>query len=155
MGESCNVGVIDTTKPEAFLPPKRDFDLQNMTPDEIAEAMNAEPKSLFPPEKNDDWDRVSVSDITVQMPEDHPFVATLSFKLMMGMSDRDLEFRKNSLERLKTNPEMAAGLSEEKQRMLVRTLEEMIEAGGYESTMFALMAKKGGEWKIVAITVPH
>ena len=33
-------------------------------------------------------------------------------------------------------------------------IEKVLKDGGHNASMLALMAKKGGEWKIVALTFP-
>jgi len=101
--------------------------------------------SLLPPEGNKDWEKITVSDISVSISSTHPSVATVTFGLMMKLGDDE----KQGMERMLAAKDVP--ITEEERKRA----EKVIKDGGFRSEMFALMAREGGKWKIVAMTMPQ
>ena len=102
------------------------------------------PEELLPPEGNDDWDNVRISDVKVQTSTTHPSVAVASFTLEFPLDAKTVARYKKMLE---ANP---AELGEAKKK----AFSKIVDDGALKTTMFAMFGRQLRKWKIVCITLP-
>ena len=100
--------------------------------------------TLLPPEGNDDWNQVEVSSINVEISSSHASVAIASLTLKHPLSEERITGMQDVL---KTRPEVF-GEAERK------TVEKRIADRAIHNSEFAMLALKGGKWKIVSMSVP-
>ena len=98
------------------------------------------PERFVPPEGNEKWDRITFCEERVELSPTHPSIAVVSFVFQMKMAKEDLKALQDHLSEL-----------DEGERKLA---EKMFTGGHARFSMFALMAKKRGQWKIVSMTFP-
>lgn len=103
-------------------------------------------KELLPPEGNDDWDKdkIKLSSIKTEVSATHPSVAMASFTLTFPLSDKKIA----SLETvLKLAPA-------ELDAVRKKALERMVADRAIHNSMFAMLARQSGRWKIVCMSFP-
>jgi hypothetical protein len=98
------------------------------------------PERLVPPKGNEKWDRITFSEQRVEISPTHRSIAVVSFVFKMKMTKEQLKGMEDHLPML-----------DEGQR---NQAEKMFKGGDARFSMFALMAKKRGQWKIVSMTFP-
>ena len=103
-----------------------------------------EPDEILPPEGNDDWDNVRISDVKVRISPTHGSVAMASFTLEAPLDARTIAAYK---EMLKSD---AAQLTEAQKK----ALSKVVDDGAFKSSMFAMLGRQAGAWRIVCITLP-
>jgi hypothetical protein len=103
------------------------------------------PNALLPPPTGFDYDKATISDLTVRVSETHPTVAAASYTLAIPIPDHALEELKAALDR------HAAIISPAQKA----AIEKMIEKKVLTGAMFALLAHRKGEWRIVSMTFPR
>ena len=101
-------------------------------------------KDLLPPPGNDDWEEVTISDISVRVSSTHPSVAAVSFVIDIPIDEEVLK----SLREISS--ETMASFDDETKKRIDQSLREKSN----RAAMFALLAKKRGEWKIVSLALP-
>jgi hypothetical protein len=99
---------------------------------------------LLPPEGNDDWQNLQVTDLKVNVSGTHPSVATVSYTVFHPLSPNQV----NALEQVLKAP--AAPLDESQRHEVSRRL---TDKGSRESEC-AMLALRDGRWRIVTISVP-
>jgi hypothetical protein len=106
-------------------------------------------QQLLPPEGNKDWEKLALSDVTVQISPTHPAVAMVSFVLAKKLSEQEVQGMKAALAEQKL-----VKITKEQRTML----ESMLQKKRLDNVMFALMGKDSkdrGRWKIIAMTFPR
>lgn len=104
----------------------------------------ADTAKLLPPEGNDDWQNLQVTDLKVSVTSTHPSVATVSYSVFHPLSARHLEALEDVL---KATPSPL----EEAQRLEVS---KRLEDKGSKESECAMLALRDGRWRIVSISVP-
>lgn len=100
--------------------------------------------TLLPPQGIEDFKHVTVADVSVHLSPTHPAAAMASFVIQLPL-------RGETLKALRNMPaDTMAQLDERRRRVLTRMLEDKSRT----ASMFALMAKRRGAWKIVSMTFP-
>jgi len=102
------------------------------------------PEEVLPPEANDDWDHVIVSDVKVRRSATHASVAMASFTVGLPLEAEVVASYREMLE------DRSLQLREA-QREALRT---MIDEGAANAEMFAMFARQDGTWRIVCISLP-
>lgn len=106
----------------------------------------SQPEKLLSPEGNRDFEGVTITDVKAKTSPAAPSVAIASLTLKLPVFEQ-------MIQRTRANPpspEMLAQMSPEQRKVFDRIL----QGDAPPLTMFALMAKRGGQWKIVAMTFP-
>ena len=103
-------------------------------------------KGLLPPKGNDDWKRenMKLSAVKVEVSPTHPSVAMASFTMVAPLSDKkvaDLE------KMLRSNPEL---FDDQRKKAAVKVIEQR----AIHNSMFAMLGKIDGKWKIVSMSFP-
>jgi hypothetical protein len=120
-------------------------------------------KTLFPPEGNDDWENVTISEMNVTISESVPSVAMVSFVLMMKLGDEEIK-RMEETVASEDPPPPPFSITKEEWKQARKRVERAIKDGGHRVELLALVvregsnarvARKDGRWKIVVITLPH
>ena len=101
-------------------------------------------KALLPPPGNDDWEKATISDICVQISSTHQSAAAVSFVINFPVDEKELKMLQEM------SSETMASLDDEHKKVLDQVLTEK----SHKASMFALLAKRRGEWKIVSMTLP-
>jgi len=101
-------------------------------------------EKLLPPEGNKDWEKITFTDIHVQVSPTTPSIAMVSYVAKMKMDEREWKAVQEN-----------KSLLEERAKKDQVDIEQIFKDGCANVSMFALMAKKKGEWKIVCMTFPH
>ncbi|MEW6157174.1 MAG: hypothetical protein AB1813_07050 [Verrucomicrobiota bacterium] len=104
----------------------------------------AETAKLLPPEGNNDWQNLQVTDVKVSLSSTHPTVATVSFSVFHPLSPNKLK----ALQDVLKTP--ASPLNESQRREISKRLAN----GGRKESECAMLALRGGRWRIVSISVP-
>jgi len=101
---------------------------------------------LLPPEGNDDWEkgRIKLSTIEVKISDTHPSVAMASFTLTLPLSDERVAD-------LSTVLRQAPAEFDEARRKAVA---KIISDRAIHNSMFAMLARQDGRWKIAAMSFP-
>ncbi len=104
----------------------------------------ADTAKLLPPEGNDDWQNLQVTDLKVSVASTHPSVATVSYSVFHPLSPRHIEALEDVLK---------APLSplEEAQRLEVS---KRLEDKGTKESECAMLVLRDGRWRIASISVP-
>jgi len=103
-------------------------------------------KKLLPPEGNRDWEegKIKLSSVKAEISSTHPSVAMASFTLTIPLeADRLADYQAL----LKRSPE---GFGVEQRRII----EKIVADRAIHNTMFAMLARQGGQWKIVSMSFP-
>ncbi len=109
----------------------------------VGEIDTADTKQLLP--SNDDWDHITISDVKVQTSTTDPFVATASFTLTRPLESKDALTYYEAL--LKSD---SIELSDAHKKHLAKLVDE----GTISNSMFAMLARQDGTWKIVCMSFP-
>jgi hypothetical protein len=99
---------------------------------------------LLPPEGNDDWQNLQLTDLRVNVSSTHPSVATVSYTVVHALSPTQVKELGEVL-KAPTSP-----LDEAQRRALARRLTD----GGIRESECAMLALREGRWRIVAFSVP-
>jgi hypothetical protein len=104
-------------------------------------------KALLPPEGNDDWDKdqVRLSAIKAEISASHPSVAMVSFTLTFPLSDERVAAFEGLL-RQKPGEFDAA-----RRKAVARIVADR----AIHNSMFAMLARQDGIWKIVCLSLPR
>jgi len=103
-------------------------------------------KGLLPPEGNDDWDKdkMKLSAIEVKLSGTHPSVAIASFTLEFPLSNQRVADLEAVLKQASAEFDEARRIAAEK----------IISDRAIHNSMFAMLARQDGRWKIVSMTFP-
>jgi hypothetical protein len=99
---------------------------------------------LLPPEGNDDWQNLQVTDLKVNVSSTHPSVATVSYAVYHPLSPNQVK----ALEEVLKAP--ASALDESQRHEVSRRLTDK----GSKESECAMLALRDGRWRIVTISVP-
>ncbi len=99
---------------------------------------------LLPPEGNDDWQNLQLTDLRVNLSSTHPSVATVSYTVLHSLSPTQV---KELGEVLKAP---ASPLDESQRREISKRLTDK----GLRESERAMLALRDGKWRIVAFSVP-
>ena len=100
---------------------------------------------LLPPEGNDDWQNLQVTDVKVNVSSTHPSVATVSYTVFHPLSPSQVK----ALEEVLNAP--ASPLAESQRKEVSKRL---TDKGSRESEC-AMLALRDSRWRIVTISVPR
>ena len=102
---------------------------------------------FLPPIGNKDWDKdkITLTSMRVEISATHPSVAMVSFTLDFRLRDQEVDGLKKAL---KNSP---ADFSEQQ----TKEIQKRIADRAVKNSMFAILAKQGGDWKIVSISLPQ
>ena len=104
----------------------------------------AKAKEMLPPQGNDDWDNVRLSDVKAKTSTTHPSVAIASFTLSFPLDAKTIT-QYEAL--LKSNqPKL-----DDAQRKI---LTQLIKDRAIDNSMFAMLAQQRGKWKIICMSFP-
>jgi len=103
-----------------------------------------DPKRLLPPAGNDDWTNVKVSSLKANISATDPTLATASFDLIFPLSENQ---RGDFQKALNDN---RVPLKESQRKAIAK----VIANKAFHHTMFAMLARDNGKWKIVCLTLP-
>jgi hypothetical protein len=111
-----------------------------------AHVISAEdPANLLPPEGNDDWHNLQVTDLKVSLSRTHPTVATVAYDVMHPL---DAEATKALEDVLKAS---SSPLDQAQRQEIHKRLGE----GGSKESECAMLVLRDGKWRIVSISVPE
>jgi hypothetical protein len=104
-------------------------------------------REILPPEGNNDWhpDKMKLTSVKAEVSPTHPSVATASFVLTHPFTDMEVA---RFQEALKQPPDAL----DESQR---KALAKVVADRAVHNSMFALLARQEGKWKIVCMTFPQ
>jgi hypothetical protein len=103
-------------------------------------------KALLPPEGNDDWDKdkLKLSSIKAEISASHPSVAVASFTLTFPLTNKRVTELEAALKQ-------APAEFDEAQKQAAA---KIISDRAIHNSMFAMLARQDGKWKIVCMSFP-
>jgi hypothetical protein len=101
-------------------------------------------KELLRTQEADFWENAIVSDVKPEASSTHPSIATASFILTVPLADAQVA----QMQRMLRDPAMPL---DDHQR---QATEETINAKRITASMFAMLGKRDGQWKIMCMTFP-
>ena len=99
---------------------------------------------LLPPDGNDDWQNLQVTDVKVNVSSTHPSVATVSYTVFHPLGPRQVK----ALEGVVNAP--APALDNSQRGEISRRLSDK----GSKESECAMLALRDGRWRIVTLSVP-
>ncbi|HOY59720.1 MAG TPA: hypothetical protein PK640_16500 [Verrucomicrobiota bacterium] len=99
---------------------------------------------LLPPEGNDDWQNLQISQVKVEVSSTHPSVAAASFIVTHPLDAEKITALEDALK--SAPPEF-----EDSHR---KAAAKLIADRGSNNAELAMLARRDGRWKIVTISVP-
>jgi len=105
---------------------------------------SAETSKLLPPEGNDDWQNVQVTDLMVRLSSTHSSVATVSYRVFHPLAPDNIKALEDALK--------APGSPLDDARR--RDISKRVADKGHKESECAMLALRDGKWRIVSISVP-
>jgi hypothetical protein len=102
-------------------------------------------KAVFPPAGNKDWEQTSLESLRTEISATHPSIATISFTLSLPLDAKTVSAHRAILK--KPPPDLTA---EQKKR-----IEKRIADRAINNSMFAVLARREGKWRVITLSVPH
>ena len=107
----------------------------------VFDSTNLEKLSL---PREDFWGKAIVSEVKSETSSTHPSVATASFVLTVPLAETQIR----EMLRMLKDPAMPPD------RHQRRALEETVKAKQVVASMFAMLGRRNGDWKIICVTLP-
>jgi hypothetical protein len=106
----------------------------------------ASEKELLPPKGNNDWDKdnIRLSAVEVKISETHPSVAMASFTLTVPMSAQKVANLEAALK------DLPAEFNDAQRKAATKIIADR----AVHNSMFAMLARQDGHWKIVSMSFP-
>jgi len=103
-------------------------------------------KGLLPPKGNDDWDKdkLKLTSVKVEVSATHSSVAMASFVLTFPLSDKSVANFETALK------EFPAEFDEARKKAAMKIIADR----AIHNSMFAMLARQDGKWKIVCMSIP-
>ena len=103
-----------------------------------------DPANLLPPEGNDDWQNLQVTDLKVSLSSTHPTVATVVYAVMHPLDAEDTKALEDVLK-------ASSSPLDEAQR---QEIHKRLGDGGSKESECAMLVLRDGGWRIVSISMP-
>ena len=103
------------------------------------------PSNLLPPEGNDDWHNLQVTDLKVSLSRTHPTVATVAYAVLHPLDADDTKALEDVLK------SSSSPLDQARRQEIHKRLGE----GGSKESECAMLVLRDGRWRIVSISVPE
>lgn len=101
-------------------------------------------EEMFPPKGNDDWDDVGVADMKIELSTTHPSVAVASFTLTFPLDAGQAATLRDAVEK------KTIELSDAQKKVFDKMIKDQV----VRNSMFAMLARRNGKWKIICMSLP-